>query len=72
MSNKYYKLLSNKPTYVFDRGGDITFIDGGNKNGEMGWVYRDFSVGNENGGGVASTGWRVSYTHTQHALCKKD
>ena len=63
MSNKYYKLLSNKPTYVFDRGGDITFIDGGNEQGQMGWNFRDYSVGNKEGGGVAATGWRVSYMH---------
>ena len=62
MSNKYYKLLSNKPTYVFDRGGDITFVDGGNTHGEIGWSFVDYSVGNKDGGGVAATGWRVSYT----------
>merc|ERR1719228_836738 len=60
LNNKYYKMIANKPTYVFDRGGDITFVGGTNKDGHLGWVYRDYSVGNRAGEPVAATGWRVS------------
>ena len=51
----YYKMIANKPTYEWDRGGDPTFVDGG----QEGWTYLDKSYGNQAGEPIASRGWRV-------------
>ena len=53
----YYKMIANKPTYEWDRGGDPTFVDGG----QQGWTYLDKSYGNQDGEPIASRGWRVKY-----------
>ena len=52
-------MIANKPTYLFDKGGDVTFVDGGNSFGEKGWSYYDYSIGNRAGEPIANTGWRV-------------
>ena len=51
----YYKMIANKPTYEWDRGGDPTFVDGN----QEGWTYLDKSFGNQAGEPIASRGWRV-------------
>ena len=53
-------MIANKPTYLFDKGGDVTFVDAqGNGFGDKGWMYYDYSVGNRAGEPIANTGWRV-------------
>ena len=59
LSNKFYKMIANKPTYLFDKGGDVTFVDRENAFGDKGWMYYDYSVGNRAGEPIANTGWRV-------------
>ena len=61
LSNKFYKMIANKPTYLFNRGGDVTFVSGGNWFGDKGWMYYDYSVGNRAGEPIANTGWRVKF-----------
>ena len=52
-------MIANKPTYLFDKGGDVTFVDRENAFGDKGWMYYDYSVGNRAGEPIANTGWRV-------------
>ena len=58
LSNKYYKLIANKPTYLFDNGGDVVFL---NRHFEkqLGGAFYDYSIGNKAGEPIANTGWRV-------------
>jgi len=56
LSNMYYKMIVNRPTYEWDRGGDPTLVDAN----QEGWTYLDKSYGDQNGQPIASRGWRVS------------
>ena len=53
LSNMFFKMLANKPTYRFENGGDLSFGKGMNL-----WHT---AVGDENGNPVAQTGWYVVY-----------
>ena len=55
LSNMYYKMIVNRPTYEWDRGGDPTLVDAN----QEGWTYLDKSYGDQNGQPIASRGWRV-------------
>merc|ERR1711892_50472 len=52
LSNMFFKMLANKPTYRFENGGDLSFGKGMNL-----WYT---AVGDEDGNPVAQTGWRAS------------
>jgi len=52
LSNMFFKMLANKPTYRFENGGDLSFGKGMNL-----WHT---AVGDEDGNPVAQTGWRAS------------
>ena len=58
LSNKYYKLIANKPTYLFDNGGDVVFLHR-NFEAQLGGAFYDYSIGNRAGEPIAYTGWRV-------------
>ena len=49
LSNMFFKLIANKPTYRNDNGGDLTFGQGFN-------IYHT-AVGDPEGNPVAQTGW---------------
>ena len=52
ISNMYYKLIANHPTYNFDQGGDLSFNRGNN--------LKMFANGDTNGKPIAQNGWRAS------------
>jgi len=52
ISNMFYKMIANKPTYRFQRGGDLSFGAGLN-------IWRT-AQGDKDGQPVAMTGWRAS------------
>jgi len=56
LSNMYYKMIANRPTYEADRGGDIAFVD----NSENGFTFFPNSFGDSAGNPIASRGWRLS------------
>ena len=56
LSNMYYKMIANRPTYKADRGGDIMFVDGG----QDGPTFFPNSFGTTEGKPIASRGWRLS------------
>ena len=58
LSNKYYKLIANKPTYLFDNGGDVVFLHRSLLD-QLGGAFYDYSIGNRAGEPIAYTGWRV-------------
>ena len=58
LSNKYYKLIANKPTYLFDNGGDVVFLNRHFED-QLGGAFYDYSIGNKAGEPIANTGWRV-------------
>ena len=58
LSNKYYKLIANKPTYLFDNGGDVVFLHRKFVD-QLGGAFYDYSIGNRAGEPIAYTGWRV-------------
>jgi len=52
LSNMFYKMIANKPTYRFQNGGDLSFGAGQN-------IWRT-AQGDTDGNPVAQTGWRAS------------
>jgi len=52
ISNMYFKMIANKPTYRFQRGGDLSFGQGVNI-----W---ETAQGDNDGNPVAQRGWRAS------------
>merc|ERR1712066_742836 len=52
ISNMYFKMIANKPTYRFQRGGDLSFGQGVNI-----WAT---AQGDQDGNPIAQTGWRAS------------
>ena len=52
LSNMFYKMIANKPTYRFQNGGDMSFGAGTN-------IWKT-AQGDKDGNPVAQTGWRAS------------
>jgi len=71
LSNMYYKMLANKPTYAFNWGSDVGFCCGDDPTG--GVRILPHSVGDKNGKPLATWAWRVScndaWNTTDHGPC---
>merc|ERR1719468_814099 len=52
ISNMYFKMISNKPTYRFEGGGDLSMGKGEN-------IWQT-AQGDQDGNPIAQTGWRAS------------
>ena len=58
ISSMYFKMISNKPMYHFDMGGDLSFTSCINKENKGGLVpIYQVAYGDVNGNPVARTGW---------------
>ena len=56
ISNMYFKMIANHPTYRFDKGGDLAFTSCTSTGGEVVPIV-NVAVGGNDGEPVEMTGW---------------